>query len=325
MAMVMTELIRADRRDGGSPADPAAPGDDELLGRFLAGDEATSEEAFGALVVRHGPMVLGVCRRTLGTAQDAEDAFQATFLVLARNAASIRDRRVLGRWLYEVAYRIAIRAKGRLARRRVKEREAAEMAAAIHPSECDPAWLELKPVLHEEVNQLPEKYRSAVVLCYFEGRTNEEAAALLRWPVGTVKGRLSRARDLLRSRLARRGLALSAAFLMTALSGQTVFAEIVPTRLVDQAARTAVAVRRGKADPATVPPHVWDLADTLSPLRGRRAHALKTAVAITAVAAAAFAVGLGALSSRESAASSMPSGFSISAWFSSLYGPSSCH
>src|SRR4051812_1671629 len=112
------------------------------------------------------------------------------------------------------------------------------MAAAGHPGASDPAWVELKPVLHDEGNQLPKKYRSAVVLCYFEGRTNEEAAALLRWPVGTVKGRLSRARDLLRSRLARRGLALSAAFLMTALSGQTVFAEIVPTRLVDQAART---------------------------------------------------------------------------------------
>src|SRR4051794_39322125 len=172
--------------------------DEQLLDRFLNQDDGGSEAAFRAIVVRHGPMVLGVCRHILDQVADAEDAFQATFLVLARKAGSIRDRRVLGRWLYEVAYRIAVRAKTNTARRRIHERQGAEMSAVAPGPRSDHAWCELRPVLHEEVNRLPEKYRTAVVLCYLEGRTNEEAAEMLRWPVGTVKGRLSRAREMLR-------------------------------------------------------------------------------------------------------------------------------
>jgi RNA polymerase sigma factor (sigma-70 family) len=194
------------------------------------------------LVERHGPMVLGICRHVLNQHQDAEDAFQATFLVLAQKAASIRNRRVLAGWLHEVAHRIAVKARTSVVRRRTLERQGVAMSPpAIEPNNQDQtaAWNELRPVLHAEVERLPERYRIPVILSYLEGKTNEEVAALLRWPVGTVKGRLSRARDLLRSRLMRRGLTLSAAFLMTALSQGTVFAEVVPAELVKRTVRLA--------------------------------------------------------------------------------------
>jgi len=212
--------------------------DEQLIELFLNQPEDQAEAAFRAMVVRHGPMVLGVCRHILNQHQDAEDAFQATFIVLARKAGSIHDRRVLARWLYEVAYRIAVRAKTNATRRRTLERQGVEMA--VTACEYEPGWNELRPVLHEEVNRLPEKYRTPVVLCYLEGKTNEEVAQLLKWPVGTVKGRLSRARELLRARLTRRGLALSAAFLATALSHEAVFAEVVPSRLIDSTVHAAL-------------------------------------------------------------------------------------
>ena len=213
-----------------------------MLERFLNADEIDSEQAFTALVERHGPMVLGVCRHVLGQHHDAEDAFQATFLVLARKGASIRNRRVLAGWLHEVAHRIAVKARAGAVRRRTIERQGLAMSPpAFEQDNQDEAaaWGELRPVLHAEVERLPERYRLPVVLSYLEGKTNEEVAALLRWPVGTVKGRLSRARDLLRSRLARRGMALSAAFLLTALSRGTVFAEVVPAELVRRTVRLA--------------------------------------------------------------------------------------
>jgi RNA polymerase sigma factor (sigma-70 family) len=214
--------------------------DEQLLEWFLNRDDSSAEDAFRAIVVRHGPMVLGVCRHILTQHQDAEDAFQATFLVLARKAGSIRDRRVLARWLYEVAYRIAMRARTNGVRRRTHERQGGEMAATV--SVDNHGWIELRPVLHEEVNRLPEKYRLPVILCYLEGKTNEEVADLLQWPVGTVKGRLSRARELLRSRLSRRGLALSAAFLVTALANGTVIADVVPPRLLDETVSNAMGL-----------------------------------------------------------------------------------
>jgi len=209
--------------------------DGSLLERYLTGDEADAQAAFQALVIRHGPMVLGICRHVLAEEHDAEDAFQATFLVLAQKGGSIRNRTVLAGWLHEVAHRIAIKARVGVVRRRSLERQAMAMSPpAIEPDNQDDtaAWNELRPVLHAEVDRLPEKYRLPVILCYLEGKTNEEVAQLLRWPVGTVKGRLSRARDLLRSRLMRKGLVLSAAFLLTALSQGRVFAEIVPDSLV---------------------------------------------------------------------------------------------
>ena len=224
--------------------DVEAVTDGELLSRFLNRGPSEAEAAFEVLVRRHGPMVLGVCRHVLNEPQDAEDAFQATFLLLVRKAGSIRDREVLGHWLYEVAYRTSVRVKANAARRNARERQGAAMLATSH--EHDVAWNELRPVLHEEISRLPEKYRKPVILCYLEGRTNEEVAALLEWPVGTVKGRLSRARDLLRSRLTRRGLALSAGLLASLFAQNAVLAEVVPSRLVESTVDSAMRVHSGE-------------------------------------------------------------------------------
>ena len=231
---------------------PTAPGqtqdlaDDEIVDRFLSGDETDSDHAFRTLVERHGPMVLGVCRQVLDHEADAEDAFQLTFLVLARKVASVRNRAILGAWLHEVAYRTAVKTRVKIIRRRSLERQSVSMS----PSEFvpdrqhqDAAWNELRPVLHDEVRRLPDKYRIPIILSYLEGRTNEEVAALLHWPVGTVKGRLSRARALLQSRLVRRGVTLSAAFLLSTLADGAVFAEVVPPELVT---RTMRMIRRFK-------------------------------------------------------------------------------
>ncbi len=229
--------------------------DGGLLERYLTGDSAAAQEAFGALVEAHGPMVLGICRHILNEEHDAEDAFQATFLVLARKAGSIRNRRVLAGWLHEVAHRIAVKARVSVNRRRTLERQAMAMSPApIENQQQDEtaAWNELRPVLHDEVGRLPEKYRLPVILCYLEGKTNEEVAELLHWPVGTVKGRLSRARDLLRSRLMRRGLVLSAGFLLTALSRGRVFAEMVPAEAREEHRASGRQVRCPRARPGLV-------------------------------------------------------------------------
>jgi RNA polymerase sigma factor (sigma-70 family) len=185
------------------------------------GDEA----AFEVLVHRHGPMVWSVCRRLLTRTEDAEDAFQAAFVVLLRRAGSIRDGSLLGNWLYGVAYRVAVRARERAARRAAREKQGmlTEPAATARDTATD--WQHL---LHEEVFRLPEKYRRPIVICYLNGKTNEEAAAALGWPVGTVKGRLSRARELLRVRLGRRGVCLSAAALVGTLSAARLDAAVPP-------------------------------------------------------------------------------------------------
>jgi RNA polymerase sigma factor (sigma-70 family) len=182
--------------------------DTQLLERFVL---QRDETAFEALLHRHGPLVFGVCRRLLGDVHDAEDAFQATFLILARKAGGLRRRALLGNWLYGVAYKVAARARKTAIRRRAWERNDADLAEI--PNRLPPAELDLAPFLHEELQRLPEKYRTPIVLCYLEGKTNEEAACQLHWPVGTVKGRLNRARELLRKRLARRGVALTAGLL----------------------------------------------------------------------------------------------------------------
>src|SRR5437764_322999 len=190
-----------------------APTDAWLLHRFASDRD---EAAFATLVERHGPLVLSVCRRVLGTVQDAEDAFQATFLVLARKAGAIREPDLLGNWLYGVASRIARKARAGVSKRQMHEKQVRLLPSLEAPASAEPN--DLGPVLDEELSRLPEKYRAALVLCYLEGKTNEEAARLLRWPTGTVKGRLARARDLLRTRLARRGLQASALLLATVLS-----------------------------------------------------------------------------------------------------------
>jgi RNA polymerase sigma factor (sigma-70 family) len=216
--------------------------DEDLLEQFLRGEDLESQDAFRALVKRHGPRILAICRHVLDREHDAEDAFQATFLTLARKGASIRNRRAFAGWLHEVAYRVALRAHADASRRRIIEKQAMMMAPPRDvPGDPDEIvyWNELRPMLQEEVVRLPEKYRVPVVLSYLEGKTNEEVAELLQWPVGTVKGRLLRARQLLRSRLSQRGVALSVAFLVTALSRGRVRAAVAPAELITRTVRLA--------------------------------------------------------------------------------------
>jgi len=180
--------------------------DGELLARFVDRAGEPAELAFTVLVERHGPMVLRVCRSVLRDEHDAQDAFQATFLVLARRAASIQKRNSAASWLHGVALRVASSARASSARRRVHERQAAATRSTI-ASEED--VLIPTGVLHEELDRLPERYGVVLVLCHLEGASCEEAARRLNWPVGTVKSRLARGRERLRARLTRRGVAPS--------------------------------------------------------------------------------------------------------------------
>jgi RNA polymerase sigma factor (sigma-70 family) len=173
----------------------------ELLERFVGDND---HEAFRALIERHGPMVLGICRRVISAPHDVEDAFQTTFLILARSAGTIKQRDSIGPWLRRVALRVARKARFAFHNRFARESCDAWFVEAPASEQPDPLLI---PVLHEEMGRLPDRYRLPLVLCYFEGMTNEEAAVQLRCPVGTIKGRLSRARGRLRDRLTRRGLA----------------------------------------------------------------------------------------------------------------------
>ena len=178
--------------------------DEQLIDQFLTGQKEDSESAFETMVKRHGPMVLGVCRHVLRRDQDAEDAFQATFLVLAHKAGTIHNREILGCWLRQVAHRTAIRARERRARS-TPRMEIQEVEESHSGPERAASRNELRLLLRAEVDFLPAEYRSLVLHTYMEGKTNEQVARLLRCPVGTVMGRRSRARDLLRARLSLRG------------------------------------------------------------------------------------------------------------------------
>jgi len=206
--------------------------DGQLLRRFVAQRE---EAAFAHLVSRHGDMVLGVCRRVLGNPHDAEDVFQATFLVLARKAASIRREEALSGWLFAVAYRLALRLRAEASRRRAHEHQAAQ---AHTKAAADFAASDLRAILDEELNRLPDKYRTAVALCYLQDKTQEEAASCLGCTVGTINGQLKRARELLRVRLTRRGLGLPAGGLAALLVMED--ASAAPLWLVETVARTAI-------------------------------------------------------------------------------------
>jgi RNA polymerase sigma factor (sigma-70 family) len=212
MTATLTHLLRRLRGLAAAQASRDLT-DGQLLGRFRAHRE---EAAFALLLQRHGPMVLGVCRRLLRHEQDAEDAFQATFLVLARSADSIRSQDSLGTWLHGVARRTALRARGQAAARQAHEQAAAERPGTDPGEEA--GRREMRALLDEEVGRLPEAYRAAVVLCYLEGKTHEEAAGQLCWPKSTVTSRLVRARELLRRRLEGRGLAVCGATVFAALA-----------------------------------------------------------------------------------------------------------
>jgi RNA polymerase sigma factor (sigma-70 family) len=222
--------------------DGAGMTDGQLLGRFVADRDGA---AFAALVRRHGPMVLGACRRVLRHEQDAEDAFQATFLVLARKAASVGRRELLGNWLYGVAHRTALDARAAAARRRARERQVSPMPEPEVRDGAD-AGPDLRPLLDQELSRLPDKYRVPVVLCDLEGRTRREVARQLGIPVGTLSGRLTTSRRMLARRLARRGLALSGAALTAALSPSAASAG-VPPPLVAATVAAATAQAAGVA------------------------------------------------------------------------------
>jgi RNA polymerase sigma factor (sigma-70 family) len=185
-----------------------------LLGHFVT---CRDNAAFAALVARHGPMVMGVCGRVIGNPHDAEDAFQATFLVLARKAASVAPPERLGSWLYGVAYRAATKLRAMNARRNARETLVPAMPepAAKPPNDL---WQELRPLLDRELHLLPDGYRTAIVLCDLQGWTGKEAARQTGWPEGTVASRLVRGRKLLAKRLARRGVTLSVTTLIGTLA-----------------------------------------------------------------------------------------------------------
>ncbi|OAI40782.1 hypothetical protein AYO40_04300 [Planctomycetaceae bacterium SCGC AG-212-D15] len=225
-----------------------AGSDGGLLQRFVATRE---EEAFAALVERHGAMVRAVCRRVLQNDHDADDVFQATFLVLARKAGAIRKSDSVGSWLYGTAYRLAQKMRAGAARRQ------ARLAAAPLPEDTavdpqattDADRLQTRALLDEELDRLPDKYRVPVILCYLEGRTNEEAAEQLNWPKGTVSGRLARARDVLRARLQRRGVTLPATAL-SALLAEELSAAPLSTSLIQSTTQAALAFAAGGATTA---------------------------------------------------------------------------
>jgi RNA polymerase sigma factor (sigma-70 family) len=279
--------------------DGAARTDAELLEAFLRGRDGLALEV---LVRRHAPMVWGVCRRALAH-HDAEDAFQATFLVLVRKAASIHSRELLPNWLYRVACQTARKARQRAAKRCAREKQVRVMPEPPRGPHDDGAGPELRALLDEELSRLPEKYRVAVVLCDVEGSTRHDAARQLHLPVGTVASRLERGRALLARRLLKRGLgasatALAAAGLQQAASGA------VPAALLTRTIKAVNLPAAGEAVTAgLIGTEVAPLAEGV--LRGMAAAKRKAAGAWLALAAVVLAGGVAA---HQTLAALMPAG-----------------
>src|SRR5262249_40753576 len=213
--------------------------DGELLESFIS---RRDPDAFASLMKRHGPMVLGVCRRVLRNEADAEDAFQATFLVLVRKAASVRPRSMLGNWLYGVAHSTALKARAMSIKRLTKEREA---AAQPRPEGATETWEQLHALLDEELKTLPDIYRAAIVLCDLEGKSIKEAAQQLGCPPATVGTRLSRGRSSLAKRLARHGLTLSGGATAMMIA-QNATASVVPSALMNSTFKAATLFAAGR-------------------------------------------------------------------------------
>jgi RNA polymerase sigma factor (sigma-70 family) len=217
--------------------------DGQLLERFTNRGDTGADGAFAALVERHGPMVLRICRQILGDPHDAEDAAQTVFLVLAHKAGSIRKTESVASWLFGVACRVSAQARTDAARRRAHERRGGEMVARLVD---DGRGSGSSPELYEELERLPEKYRAPLVLCYLEGLTHEEAAGHLRWTLRTVRSRLVSGRKRLRDRLVRRGVTLSAAVLASA-SGPGRASAGMNAAWVERTVRAAIRIAAGEA------------------------------------------------------------------------------
>jgi RNA polymerase sigma factor (sigma-70 family) len=210
-----------------------------LLDAFL---KAKDEAAFEALVKRHGPMVLGVCRRLLRNTHDAENAFQATFVVLLRKAHAIRNRDLLGNWLYGVACRTAMKARANAARRKAKERQVNDMRSASWSAEQTSE--ELLALLDVELHRLPDKLRAPLVLCDLQGMARKQAARKLGWPIGSLNWRLARARSILAKKLKQHGVTLGTGTLAACLARHAAAAS-VPAPLLDLTVKTAVIMSIG--------------------------------------------------------------------------------
>lgn len=224
--------------------------DGELLERFSLDRDEAGELAFEALVQRHGSMVMRTCRNVLHDPNDADDAFQATFLVLARKADSLWVASTIAPWLHGVACRIATRALSDRARRQRHEQRAASLTPStttFQASESD----DLSPALHAEIERLPERFRAPIVLCYLGGLTHDQAARQLDWPVGTVRSRLSRGRERLRGALDRRGISLSNAMPLFGLAARPAIG--VRPAIVEAAVRAATWVAMGNPPPGIGP------------------------------------------------------------------------
>jgi RNA polymerase sigma factor (sigma-70 family) len=222
--------------------DGAGMTDEQLLSDYIS---RRDEAALAALVHRHGPMVWGVCRRVLRNYHDAEDAFQATFLVFVRKAGSIASRELLANWLYGVAHQTALKARATAAKRKERERQMTEMPEPA-VAEQDLCWRDLQPLLDDELSRLPDKYRAVIVLCDLEGKSRKEAARQLSVPEGTVAGQLARARVMLAKRLAQRGVTLSVGALAAILS-QKVASAGVPTSVVASTLKATTLLAAGQA------------------------------------------------------------------------------
>lgn len=247
--------------------------DAQLLEDYLNRREGSALEA---LVRRHGPMVWDVCRRIIRDAHDAEDAFQATFLVFVRKAASIRPREMVGNWLYGVARQTALKARATAAKRRSRERQLTDMPEAIVQGQD--LWHDLQPLLDRALSRLPDKYRAAIVLCDLEGKTRKEAARQLDLPEGTVASRLARARTMLAKRLARHGLALTGGTLAAILQANAASA-CVPASLQSTTIKAATLRAVGQAAATgLVPAKVVALTEGV--LKAMLMTKVKTALAI---------------------------------------------
>lgn len=250
--------------------------DGQLLECFVSRREPAALEA---LVRRHGPMVWGTCRRILQNHHDAEDAFQATFLVLVRKAASIRSGAKVGNWLYGVAHQTALKARATRAKRKMREAQVTAMPEPAVPEQG--AWGDLQAVLDQELSRLPEKYRMVIVLCDLEGKTGKEAARQLGLPQGTIASRIARARAMLAKRLARHGLMASGGTLAAVLSEKAASAS-VPGTVLASTIQAVTSVAAGQAA-ATALVSAKVAALTEGVVKGMLLAKLKTTVALVVV------------------------------------------